>query len=334
MASRLLQPDDRGIACPLGRFWIDPWKPVPLAVVTHGHSDHARPGMGRYIAAEPGVPVLRKRLGAGAEITGVPYGEVVRLADVEVSFHPAGHCLGSAQVRVESGGEVAVAAGDYKRAADPTCAPFEVVRCDTFVTEATFALPIYRWYPAAVIAGEILDWWDANRESGRVSVLSAYALGKAQRLLAELARALDRRREERRRVFTHGALEPMIGCYRDAGVDMLDTWRIHETSRARGRSNPFAGQLVLATPSAVGSPWMKRFGPAKSVETAFASGWMRVRGVRRRRGYDRGFVISDHADWPGLVRTCIETGASHVLCTHGNSGTLARYLRERGVGAS
>lgn len=330
----LLAADDLGLACAAGGFWIDPWKPAPVAVITHGHSDHARPGMGRYIAAEPCISILRRRLGGAAAIEGIPYGERANLGGVTISFHPAGHCLGSAQVRVEGPHEVAVAAGDYKRAHDPTCAPFEVLRCDTFVTEATFALPIYRWDPAAAVADDILDWWDAARAQKKVCVLAAYALGKAQRLLAELALALDRRGEDRRRVFIHGALESMIDVYREQGVDMLPTFRIAESTKSRGSASPFRGHLILATPSAIGSPWMKRFGPAKQVETGFASGWMRVRGVRRRRGYDRGFVVSDHADWADLVRTCAETGAKRVLCTHGTSETLARHLREQGIDAA
>ena len=329
----LIDVDDRGLACEAGGFWVDPWKPAPTAVITHGHGDHARWGMGRYYAADPCVPVLRRRLAKDAEIIGVPYGERFGLGGVSLSFHPAGHCLGSAQVRIESGEEVAVAAGDYKRAADPTCDGFEVVPCDTFVTEATFALPIYRWDTPEAVADEILDWWLENRERRRVSVLASYALGKTQRVLAELARAFDRRGLERRRVFIHGALESMIEVYRRAGADMLPTFRIAESNRARGSANPFKGHLIMTPPSAIGSPWMKRFGPQKHVETAMASGWMRVRGVRRRRGYDRGFVISDHADWPDLLRTCRETGASRVLATHGSSDALAGHLRELGVEA-
>ncbi|MEM7622075.1 MAG: ligase-associated DNA damage response exonuclease [Planctomycetota bacterium] len=333
---KLLRADEKGLACEPGGFWIDPWKPVPLAVITHAHSDHARRGMGRYLAAEPCVPILRVRLGKDAHIEGVPYGEQIPVGDTHLSFHPAGHCLGSAQARVESGDEVAVAAGDYKRsdtAGDPTCEPFEPIPCDTFVTEATFAMPVYRWTPASLVAAEILDWWDENRDAKRVSVIAAYSLGKAQRLLALLAAELDRRREPRRRVFIHGALEALIRVYRKAGVDMLPTFRIAESNRARGTANPFRGHLVMAPPGAIASPWVKRFGRQKDVSTAFASGWMRVRGVRRRRGYDRGFVLSDHADWPGLIDTCTSVNASRVLCTHGHSETLARYLRDNGIEA-
>jgi putative mRNA 3-end processing factor len=268
----------------------------------------------------------RRRLGEAAAIEGVPFDEAVRIGEAAVSFHPAGHILGSAQVRVERRGhpeDVWVFSGDYKRAADPTCEPFEVVPCRTFITEATFALPIYRWDPGAEVAREILAWWEANGAAGRASVLFCYALGKAQRILGELARLMD---GSDRTVFVHGALEPLNECYRQAGAVMLPTRPVGET--VRGQS--FAGELILAPPSAGGSSWMRRFGAAS---TAFASGWMRVRGTRRRRGFDRGFVISDHADWPDLLRTIAETGAGRVLTTHGASESLARYLCEQGLAA-
>jgi putative mRNA 3-end processing factor len=312
----LLRTDDRGLFCEAGGFHIDPWRPVERAVISHAHGDHARWGSAAYLGAEPSVPVLRRRLGE-ARIEGVPFGERVRMGGVTVSFHRAGHILGSAQVRVERGGEIWVFSGDYKRRADPTCETFEPVPCHTFITEATFALPIYRWDDTSIVAREIFDWWEANREAGRASVLFCYALGKAQRILGELARLTDRT------VFVHGSIEPLNECYRRAGVQMLPTRPVSET--AKGQS--FAGELVLAPPSAGGSTWMRRFGPAG---TAFASGWMRVRGTRRRRGFDRGFVISDHADWPDLLRTFEETGAERVLTTHGYAEPLARYLRERG----
>jgi len=321
-SSPLLRTDDCGLFCEAGGFHVDPWKGVERAVISHGHGDHARWGSRAYLAAAPSVPILRRRLGEEARIEGVPFGERVRMGEVTVSFHPAGHILGSAQVRVERGGEVWVFSGDYKRDADPTCEEFETVPCHTFITEATFALPIYRWRPAAEEAREVLAWWEANREAGRASVLFCYALGKAQRLLGELARITD----PGRTVFVHGAVEPLNECYRQAGVRMLPTRPVADTTRGQS----FAGELVLAPPSAGGSPWMRRFGNAG---TAFASGWMRVRGTRRRRGVDRGFVISDHADWPDLLRTIAETGAERVLTTHGYSDSLARYLRERGLQA-
>lgn len=348
----LLAADEFGIECALGGFWIDPWRPVPVAVITHAHGDHARFGSAVYHAAEGSRALLDIRL-RNQRVVYHAYREAFALGDAVVSFHPAGHVRGSAQVRVEprGGGPVWVASGDYKRAPDPTCEPFEVVRCDGFITEATFALPAYRWEPTAAICNEMLDWWMENRKAGRASVLFSYALGKAQRVLAELRAQVALRfgeteaaeGSERFMVYTHGAVEPLVEAYRREGVRMLPTRRVSEaggagTARGAGSGkrergvNLFAGALVIAPPSAAGSVWMRRFGA--DAQTAFASGWMRIRGVRRRRGYDRGFVLSDHADWPDLLRTIDETGARTVLMTHGSSETLARFVREtRGVDA-
>ncbi len=317
----LVSVTPQGLYCQAGNFHIDPWRPVERALVTHAHGDHARSGSQRYLGAAPGRSLLQRRLGADAVIDTLEYGEPLKVGETTVSFHPAGHVLGSAQLRVEHRGEVWVISGDYKRTPDPTCAPFEVVRCHTFITEATFGLPIYRWDDPRLVAQDILRWWDANREAGRSAVLFCYALGKAQRLLAELGRLTDRP------AYVHGAVSGLVTAYREAGIAMLPTQRVSETEKGTS----FAGALVLAPPSAAGSPWMRRFGEA---ETGFASGWMRVRGNRRRRGYDRGFVLSDHADWPDLLRTVADTRAQRVLVTHGYTDPLSRYLRERGVDAS
>ncbi|MES2643433.1 MAG: ligase-associated DNA damage response exonuclease [Myxococcota bacterium] len=317
----LLRPTPAGLWCEPGGFYVDPWGPVDRAVLTHAHADHARPGMRSYLATAPSLPVLRRRLGPEARIEGVSYGETRRLGDVDLSFHPAGHVLGSAQLRIAHQGEVWVISGDYKRAADPTCAAFEPLRCDTFVTEATFGLPIYQWDPGDVVAAEILAWWDASRAAGRPAVLFAYALGKSQRILAELARLTDRE------VYVHGAIAPIVEIYRAAGVPMLPTRLVADAPIG----HRFEGDLVLATPGARGSPWMKRF---PNAETALASGWMRVRGPRRRQSVDRGFVLSDHADWPALVETIAATSAEHVLVTHGNTEPLVRWLCEQGLDAA
>jgi putative mRNA 3-end processing factor len=328
----LLRSDDTGLACESGGFWIDPWRPAPVAVVSHAHSDHARPGSGVYYAARPGVELLRRRIGSDADIRPLEYAEPIDFGPVRVSLHPAGHVLGSAQVRVEHAGEVWVFSGDYKRATDPTAAPFEVVPCSTFITEATFALPIYRWRPGAAVVREVLEWWRANASVGRASVLMCYALGKAQRLLAELALLQDAGEALPGPVKLHGATQTLVEVYRSLGVRMVETEAMGEsTSRKRA---DLAGVLAVAPPSAGGSPWMRRFGAAERYETAFVSGWMQVRGIRRRRGYDRGFVLSDHADWPDLVRTIADTGARRVLCTHGNTGPLVRFLRERELDAA
>jgi putative mRNA 3-end processing factor len=307
-----------GLYCPQGGFHIDPWRPVERALITHAHADHARRGSDRYHAPRSGVGLLRRRLGPEPPIDGHGFREPLTFGDVAVSFHPAGHVLGSAQVRIEAAGEVWVISGDYKRELDPSCEAFEVVPCDVFITEATFALPIYRWDPIDQIMSALLGWWDGNAAAGRASVLFCYALGKAQRVLAEVGRRTDRP------VFVHGAIDALLDTYRAEGIVLAPA--IPVGPRTKGES--FAGELVVAPPSAFGSPWMRRFGDAG---TAFASGWMRVRGNRRRRGFDRGFVLSDHADWPGLVRTIAATGAKRVLATHGYADTLARYLCDIGL---
>lgn len=315
MVDDLVQVRPEGLYCPAGDFYIDPWKPVARAWLTHAHADHARPGSAHLWAHEDAVPIVRHRLGADVAVTPLAYGARAPMGDVTVSLHPAGHILGSAQVRVERSGEVWVVTGDFKRDDDPTCAPFEPLRCDALITEATFALPVYRWRPPREVVAEILAWWRACAARGRNAVLCCYALGKAQRVLAGLAPDADRP------VLLHGAMLPLVEIYRAAGVAMAPT----EAVRERARGEKMSGELVLAPPSAAGSTWLRRFGDC---EVGFASGWMQVRGDRRRKAYDRGFALSDHADWPGLVRTLEETGARRVLTTHGFAEPLARFARE------
>lgn len=295
---------------------------MDLSLITHAHADHARPVASRYIASKASVPLLRHRLGQDIDIHGVDWGEALVLGDTRVSFHPAGHVLGSAQIRVEREGEVWVFTGDYKPDPDPSCEAFELVPCDTFITEATFALPVYRWPDGETVVAEIYDWWQQMKHGNRPAVLFAYSLGKAQRVLAELTALTDEL------VHVHGAIDPMTKLYREAGIHMVPT----EVVDPKGPRQDYAGKLVLAPPGASGSKWMQGF-PRGS--TGFCSGWMRVRGNRRRDGYDRGFVLSDHADWQGLLNTIEATGAKRVLTTHGQSATLVRYLREeRGINAA
>jgi putative mRNA 3-end processing factor len=316
--SALLTETAAGLYCPDGDFYIDPWAPVARAVITHAHGDHARFGSTAYLCASDCVPLLARRFGPSALIEPQPYGTSITLGSTRVSFHPAGHIRGSAQIRIVGAEGTWVVTGDFKRAADPTCAPFEPVRCDTFITESTFGLPIYRWDPTEEVMRQIIAWWDENRTRGVASVLFCYTIGKAQRLLAELTKFTDRP------ALVHGMLLPMIDAYRAAGVPMIETTALIE--RPRGAS--VAGELVLAPLSARGTPWMRRLG---DLSDAFVSGLMRVRGVRRQRAYDRGFVLSDHADWPALLTTIEETGASRVLATHGHAEPLARFLRGRGL---
>jgi putative mRNA 3-end processing factor len=323
--SPLVETRPEGLYCPAGDFYIDPWQPVREAVITHAHADHARPGSQRYPCAEQGLPLLQSRLGYQRFVAHA-YGESFDLGRARVSLHPAGHMLGSAQVRIEAAGRCWVVSGDYKRDPDPTCAPFEVLPCDGLLTEATFALPVYRWTPTQEVMDEILDWWRGCRERDETAVLFCYAVGKAQRVLAELANRLPRKDWPGHRVFLHGAMAAPTAIYRDAGVTLLPTTLVADNERGA-----CTGGLVLAPPSAAGSPWMRRFARPS---TGFASGWMKLRGNRRRRGFDRGFVVSDHADWPSLLRTVEESGARQVLATHGNSHSFVRFLRERGMDAS
>ena len=315
MAADLVVQRPEGLYCPPGGFYIDPWRPVARAVITHAHSDHARPGNGHYLAATPAEGVLRARLG-DIVLQTLPYGEALVHNGVRISLHPAGHVLGSAQVRLEHEGQVWVASGDYKVAPDRTCTPFEPVRCDVFITECTFGLPIYRWCPDEEVFADINAWWARNVEHGRASVLTCYSFGKAQRLLSGVDPSIAP-------IIVHGAVEPLNRAYREAGVELPATRMVAELKDKADLRRA----LVVCPPSAAASPWMRRFGDA---QTAFASGWMQVRGNRRRGGYDRGFVLSDHADWPGLLWAIEATGASRVIVTHGSAAIMVRHLRENG----
>jgi putative mRNA 3-end processing factor len=315
MAADLVVQRPEGLYCPPGGFYIDPWRPVARAVITHAHSDHARPGNGHYLAATPAQGVLRARLG-DIVLQTLPYGEALVHNGVRISLHPAGHVLGSAQVRLEHEGQVWVASGDYKVAPDRTCTPFEPVRCDVFITECTFGLPIYRWCPDEEVFADINAWWARNVEHGRASVLTCYSFGKAQRLLSGVDPSIAP-------IIVHGAVEPLNRAYREAGVELPATRMVTELKDKADLRRA----LVVCPPSAAASPWMRRFGDA---QTAFASGWMQVRGNRRRGGYDRGFVLSDHADWPGLLWAIEATGASRVIVTHGSAAIMVRHLRENG----
>lgn len=309
-----------GLYCPAGDFYIDPWRPVPRAVITHAHADHARAGHGHYLASAAGAGVLLARL-PGISLQAVAYGERLAINGVTVSLYPAGHVLGSAQVRLEHRGRVWVVSGDYKLEADPTCDAFEPVRCDTFITESTFGLPVYRWEPAHSVFEGIDSWWRHNAAQERASVLFCYSFGKAQRILAGIDAAIGP-------IFCHGAIEPLNGAYRAAGVVLPET-RLTADVPPKAR-DVYKGALVVAPPSAQGSAWLRRFG---NYSDAFASGWMRLRGTRRRRGVDRGFVLSDHADWPGLLGAIAATGAERVIVTHGHIEPLVRWLRETGLEA-
>ncbi len=310
----VLQRRNHGLYCPAADAWIDPQHPVQRALITHAHADHARAGCGEYWAIDQSEGVLRQRLGRTIKLNTLMYGEEFKLGDAKLSLHSAGHVLGSAQIRIEVQGEVWLVTGDYKRCDDPSCEPFESVKCDVLITESTFGLPIYRWESGQDVARDIYKWWKSQTE--HPSILFCYAFGKAQRVLAEL-KSLGTEEE----VLLHGAVETITKHYRAAGVEMCPSKPVSEIER----KDPLKGRLIIAPPSAFRSAWMKRF---KEPQTAFASGWMAVRGARRRRGYERGFVLSDHADWKGLMQTIKQSNAKRIYVTHGQDDIVAKYLRE------
>ncbi|MBZ5594309.1 MAG: ligase-associated DNA damage response exonuclease [Acidobacteriia bacterium] len=311
------QPD--GLYCAAGGFYIDPWNPVERAVITHAHADHLCPSSKRYLCTRAGEALLRARIGSEGLIEAVDYGASVTFDGVRVSLHPAGHIRGSAQIRLEYRGEIWVVSGDYKLDADSTCAPFDPVPCHTFVTESTFGLPIFRWLEPTEALAAINAWWRGNRQAGKASVLFAYPLGKAQRVLAGVDSSIGP-------IYTHGAVETFNRLYRDAGIALAAT----QYARSAPPKTDWTGALILAPPMAKTAPWLRRFG---DFSTGLASGWMRIRGTRRRRSIDRGFVLSDHADWPALLTAIRSSGARRVWVTHGYRAQLARWLEESGLEA-
>ncbi|WP_371153507.1 ligase-associated DNA damage response exonuclease [Jannaschia sp. 2305UL9-9] len=314
----VLEFHEHGIYCPAGDFYIDPWRPVDRALITHGHADHARDGHRRYLATHAAGPVMRHRLG-DITLEGIAYGEVRQIGDARVSFHPAGHVPGSAQIRVEHGGEVWVVSGDYKVGADALSEPFEPVRCHAFITECTFGLPVFAWQDEAMLAADINEWWATCRARGQHAALGAYSLGKAQRVMSMVNPDIGP-------ILTHGAVENTNAVLRAQGLSLPDTIRV--TPDLDIKAHP--GALIIAPPSALAGPWLRRFGP---VSTGIASGWMALRGVRRRRAADRGFVVSDHADWAGLNTAIAETGAEKIFATHGYTATFRQWLEEQGYDA-
>ena len=308
-----------GLYCKQGDFYIDPWKPVARAILTHSHSDHAYRGSRSYLVASPGESIARIRLDQEADIQTLDYGKPKTINGVKVSFHPAGHILGSAQVRVEYKGEIWVISGDYKLTPDATCEPFEPVKCHHFITEATFGLPIYRWPDPRQVFGEISQWWRRNQEREKATVIFAYALGKAQRVLNGIDRSIGP-------IYTHGSVERLTNAYRQASINLPPTTYAGSVTQKKD----FIGSLIVAPPSSQGSTWLRRFG---SISTGFASGWMMVRGARRQRAIDRGFVLSDHADWPELQKAIQATEAETVYVTHGFAPEVVRWLNETGMNA-
>ena len=313
----MLRFTKKGIYCPAGDFYIDPWRPVEKAVITHAHSDHARWGSKRYLAHHDSEPIMRLRLGQEIALQTVGYNETIFINGIKISFHPAGHIIGSAQVRIEKDGEVWVVSGDYKIQDDNVCTPFDAVKCHTFITESTFGLPVYKWQPQAIVFQDINHWWEKNQTEGKVSVLCGYSLGKAQRLLKNIDASLGK-------IFAHGAIWNVHEAFQQAGVELPKIIRVTSEQTKKDYENA----LVIAPPSVGGTPWLKRFG---KLSISVASGWMQVRGQARRRNVDRGFVLSDHADWNGLLKAIKATEAEKVYVTHGFTSIFSRYLNEIGI---
>jgi putative mRNA 3-end processing factor len=313
----LLDFNDNGIYCARADVYLDPWKPVKRALITHGHSDHARWGNENYLCTKSASPVIRHRLQLTTNLETVEFGEVTSINGVSFSFHPAGHIPGSAQIRVEHNGEVWVFSGDYKLQPDGISEPFEPVKCHVFISESTFGLPIYRWRPQHEIFDSMNSWWRKNQEEGKVSVVAGYSLGKAQRILRNVDPAIGK-------IFVHGAIDNVTNILRDQGIHLPETIRVTPEMKKKD----FEGGLVICPPSAVGSPWLRKFDP---YSLGIASGWMNLRGARRRRGADRGFILSDHADWDELNRAIKETGAERTFMTHGYSEIFSRWMIESGI---
>lgn len=319
---QLIEMTERGLYCSIGDFYIDPWRPVDRAIVTHAHSDHARRGAASYLVPHDGVGLIKHRLGQDIQVYGLQYGEAINLHGVKVSLHPAGHILGSCMVRVEYQGIVWVFAGDYKTQTDPSCRAMELIKCHVFISESTFGLPIYRWAPTEAVMHEVHRWWKFNQEHEQCSVIFGYSLGKAQRILASLQADVGP-------IGVHGAVHALLPYFEEAGVrfppyELIDTKDKVQLERFK------KGGMIIAPPSANGTPWLAKFGDCA---TASASGWMTIRGPKRRANVEAGFVLSDHADWPGLLNTINATGADRVGVTHGYVSTLVRYLREKGIDA-
>jgi putative mRNA 3-end processing factor len=314
----LIEFTEEGLYCRQGNFYIDPWKPVDYAVITHAHSDHARWGNKAYLCQHFTKPILELRLGPN-QYQSLDWYETVSMNGVNISFYPAGHIIGSAQVKVEYQGEVWVISGDYKTEDDGISTAFEPVKCNVFITESTFGLPIYQWKKQSVIFDEMKTWIRENQAEQKTSVFIAYSLGKAQRILKPLA-------ETGLPIYAHGAVYNVHQALVNSGWDLPEVNRVTpETPK-----DELKGCIVIAPSSAEGSPWMKRFYP---YATGICSGWMQVRGNVRRKNADAGFALSDHADWEGLLSAVKATGAEKVYATHGFQSAFSRHLNEHGIEA-
>ena len=307
-----------GLYCPKADVYLDPWKPVKKAILTHGHADHARWGSSSYLCTPTAAPVIKYRLG-DINLETLPFGEEKLINGVSFSFHPAGHVLGSAQIKVSYKGEMVVFSGDYKTANDGFSEAFEPVKCHTFITESTFGLPVYHWQDQKWVFNEMEEWCKNNRNNGQLSILYGYSLGKAQRILQGLPESVGP-------IFTHSTIEAVLNVMRNQGVSLKNTIPVNEHLT---RADLLSG-VIIAPPAVQNSNWLKKFEP---IRNGVVSGWMALRGARRRRNADKGFVLSDHADWEGLNEAISLTGAENVFVTHGYTDILSKWLIDKGLNA-
>jgi len=312
----LIEFTKRGIYCKQGDFYIDPWWPVDYAITTHGHSDHVRFGNKNYLCQTLTKPIIKRRISEDLAVETLNYGEHISRNGVDISFFPAGHIIGSAQVRLEYKGEVCVVSGDYKVEADGIADPFEPVKCHSFVSESTFGLPVYKWQKQDVVFNGIKDWVNANIAQQKTSVLIAYSLGKAQRLIKNLAGDVP--------IYVHNSIANLNEVIINAGVDLPETIRI----RPEHTKDELQKGILIVPPAMRDSRWIKSL---NHPVTGICSGWMQVRAHRRWQSADAGFALSDHADWPGLLDAINATGAEKVYVTHGFTAAFSRYLNENGL---
>jgi len=312
----LIKFTKKGIYCPEANFYIDPWSKVDKAVITHAHSDHARKGHNSYLSHNDSVGILKYRLGQSISIQGVAYNKKININGVDLSFHPAGHIVGSSQIRIANKKEVWVISGDYKLENDNLSQPFEPVKCDFFVTESTFGLPVFQWKKQESVFNEINSWWSKNVSVNRPSLISAYSLGKAQRIIQNVDHSIGP-------IYTHGAIENTNQVLRESGINIKETTLIADQSKSSLNKG-----LIICPPSALGSAWVNKF---KNPSLAMASGWMATRGNRRRRNADIGFVLSDHADWNDLNKAVKLTEAKKIFVTHGYSDIYSKWLNHQGI---
>lgn len=315
----LLKFTSKGILCIPGRFYIDPWKPVDYALITHGHADHAKNGMQKYLCHHFTKPILYSRIGRDIQCESVNYNEPILINGVRVSFHPAGHIIGSSQIRMEYKGFISVVSGDYKIQEDGLSTPFEPVVCHEFVSESTFGLPIYRWQSVAEQEDQLKRWVLSNKKNGKTSVFVGYSLGKSQRIMQALKEFDD--------LYVHYSIAKLNEAYESVGI-ALPKYTVADLREDKKHLN---GKIVIVPPALVDNPALKKI---PNLAYAICSGWMQIRGARRWRSADAGFAISDHADWQGLIAAIKATKAEKVYITHGQTAVFSRYLNEIGINAN